>query len=304
MQILGNGTHARVPSIVQRRSTRRRKARVSASAAFSCDGLLALSVPVGTVDDVEIVPQACALSADACYLYVLDAGSRPRVCVFHASSCRHLWSYSLPSWVHPVSMAISDAGFLYVASGCVVDVIDALTGASVYLIYHTNTSFVTVSEGRVYIGCNDYNNRSCVMHIHAETPQSVPISSLFPLETSFNLPMREPASMCWDTCRDPRGGGCLVVDQYGSVASYNHKGERCAQFGDARLLCCRNAMTVSPSGHILSKDYNFITVYNADAEFERWIRYRKEDRNDSACMTASGDGRLFVVRRGRIDVLE
>jgi len=153
---------------------------VSACATFVCDGVHIRSFGRQGSELGELVyPRRCALSVDACYLYVADSGNH-RVCVFDASSgaYRHSFGSQIfePMQFHcPVGLFVSDRDQLYVcdSGNHRVQVLDAVTGAyirtigtgvsgSAAVLLYKPVGVVT-SRQRVYV-CEWGNDRVSVFN--------------------------------------------------------------------------------------------------------------------------------------------
>jgi len=154
---------------------------VASDSSFRCDGVHVQSFGhKGSAPGLGLGecwnPRGCALSVDACYLYVADTLNN-RVCIFDASSCEYRHSFgsrgSEPGqFQFPTNVSVSNASQLYVCDcwNHRIQVFDAIAGTFVRTIgtgvrgsapgQLDQPNGVVVSRKRVYVSQCDNRNVS------------------------------------------------------------------------------------------------------------------------------------------------
>jgi len=245
-------------------SLSRTSTSVTSDSSFRCEGEHVQSFGRRGSGPGELnCPVGCALSVDACYVYVADYGNH-RVCVFDASSGAYRHSFGSrgrgeEQFSYPAAVSVSDAGHLYVCD-CEnhrVQVLNAVTGAFVRLL---GTSVRGSVPGQL------------------EWPSAVVVS-------------RHRVFVC-DYARvsvfDESNGAFL--HSFGTLG-----------VGDCQSQFCYNTditvSAVSGDVYVAERDYSSsssrVQVFNEHGEFER-VSWRKQThscviRVSSVCLSATDD---------------
>jgi len=282
---------------------------VSSDSSFGCDGVHMLSFGCkGSGPGELLFPVGCALSVDACYVYVADY-SNHRVCVFDASSGVYRHSFGSKGsgegqFNHPMNVTVSDKGQLYVCDSHNhrVQVLDAVTGAFVRSI-RTGTRGselnqlkatvpvgVVVSRQRVYVCENHANNNERVISARVSVLDESTGAFLHSFGTrgSNNGQFQGSISITANAV----SGNVYVVDSgYATsrVQVFNEDGEF------ERVLCSvsghTNDVCVSAT-HVFVTSNQCVRVFDSSGAYVRLI----DKLNMCACgVSVSRDGRLFVV---------
>jgi len=141
------------PLQVVRQQRRTHSRKVSSFTSFRCEGKYIQSFKIQGPGQLHFA-EGCALSVDACHLYVTDAASDNHcVSVYDASSgaYRHSfgsWGSGPGQFKHPAGVWASDTGQLYVCDRDRVQVLDGVTGAYVRTI---GTGVSGSGPGQLYI---------------------------------------------------------------------------------------------------------------------------------------------------------
>jgi len=308
----GKKTSINVQVAVTERSIERRVHSVAADATFLCQGRHSLFTTEAPIDTYN----ACALSADACYLYVTGRNS---VHMFDASSGAYRRSFGSSmnggEFIRPCGIYASDAGELYVCESGIgnqrVHVLNAFTGTFVRELKLDSSSFilpfpisVVVSRQLVYV-CDWSRNQVFVFNESNGT---------YLHSFGFRGTNDGQFTHCVDVAAssitghiyvldgEVNGRRVQVFDQHGQFQRVIYRQKRGDMIGQVRRICISATDVVYLSDyncyiHAIDPSDKHISTFNTSSSMVRPLN-----------ITCTRDGRLFVLNdytyTDRLDVFE